>query len=56
MFNRYESDKVRFLKAYPEAKRGVTSLLKAINAARVAHGESVERPKGSRSRLARNPA
>lgn len=54
-FDRYDSDEARFLEAYPAAKRGVTPLLKAINEARVARGESIERPKRSLIRLPRNP-
>ncbi|KAF9220457.1 hypothetical protein BS17DRAFT_810670 [Gyrodon lividus] len=41
----YKSDEARFVQAYPEAKQGITSLLKAINTARMARGDSIERPK-----------
>ncbi|KAF9223299.1 hypothetical protein BS17DRAFT_880530 [Gyrodon lividus] len=36
-------DEARFVQAYPEAKQGITSLLKAINTARMACGDSIER-------------
>ncbi|KAG2339458.1 hypothetical protein BDR05DRAFT_951218 [Suillus weaverae] len=43
--NHYQSDEALFLAAYPEAKRGHTPLLAAINKARAARGERVCRNK-----------
>ncbi|KAG1770563.1 hypothetical protein EV702DRAFT_1249024 [Suillus placidus] len=43
--NHYQSDEALFLAAYPEAKRGHTPLLAAVNKARAARGERVRRNK-----------
>ncbi|KIK79780.1 hypothetical protein PAXRUDRAFT_833918 [Paxillus rubicundulus Ve08.2h10] len=45
--NNYESDEARFLAAYPQAERGHTALLYAINAARRERGERSSRPRRS---------
>ncbi|KAG2104313.1 uncharacterized protein F5147DRAFT_638301 [Suillus discolor] len=43
--NHYQSDEALFLAAYPEAERGHTPLLAAVNKARAARGERVRRNK-----------
>ncbi|KAG1770851.1 hypothetical protein EV702DRAFT_1270992 [Suillus placidus] len=43
--NHYQSDEALFLAAYPEAKRGHTPLLAAVNKARAARGERIRHNK-----------